>query len=306
MAVLARIQVENTCGCCGEVFLILGDCQSRTGTATLCGISGYSSDEAPYDAGDPWAWEGQMRKWRARKLDGEWTKFLFFSENCENCADGEKEVYSGTVEVGCDGIEAFGHRDHSFTEAESCGFADATGGDVLQTSPRYAAGAGACYNIAGWLGQTERTLTSLVTTGCGSCVNGAFGTVGNPRASNFTDGQVSETLDDEQYWYDALGAGAEAGEECCASTSSANAISPESVEAISATLTAVRRPVLVGGCEPLSLVTLTVTFVRIVDDEPDYMERVYAVQCGVPTNLQFPQPGPGDPAWCWHAIRIGS
>lgn len=56
--------------CPGVGVQLTWECVSYSGTANLCGISGYSSDAAPYDAGSPATWEGQYRKWRKRDLAG--------------------------------------------------------------------------------------------------------------------------------------------------------------------------------------------------------------------------------------------
>lgn len=224
-------------------------CSSITGSASLCGISGYSSDEVPYDPLAPEDWEGQYRKWRSRELDGEMTVFQYHAENCENCASGQRRVYSGAFEPGCGGIETWiwAQRETTLT-VEGCGWGTPTTDPDTQVEFRAPAGSDPCvHNSAGWLFATERTLTSLISTGCGSCVNGTFGTVGNPRASNSTAGQVSETLDDEQTPYAALlSGGGTPGTSCISSIEFAAFTEPESTSPIPFEGTAVLATFTIG------------------------------------------------------------
>lgn len=278
MAILARFTVETACGCCegDPPYLVVGDCESLTGTATLCGFSGYSADDNPYDPLDPWAWEGQLRKWKSRALSGGFETTYYSGPGCDTlCVSGLKIDYAGAAEVTCEAstpvpVDVYG----------TCVFG------YIQTEYHYES------LLSTDDGVIEKTLTQKTITYSGTCYD---------PGTSITTGGTTDTLEEEQYWYDALAAGdGVEGDSCCASTEEADETEPESTTSISATLTAVRRPVYVGGCTAPATVTLRVTF----SNGTEFLIRDYVGLCGATNFIQFPQPGPGKPSWCWQSIEL--
>lgn len=295
--------------CCAVGPSVVVTCESRTGTAELCGLSGYSADDAPYAAGDPEAWEGQYRKWRRRALDGTIT---VRTEKCAACWGGvttdefvQTLENSGTCEVTCEGVLSLGA-----WESKQWGFGSECGGgaplvftgttsDALPGSfvtlvapdcatplPGESAGAAKVF--------VTKTLTVRTLTGCGCYVNSA----GSEREAT---GSATGTLADEQTLYAALAADeAEPGAECCAETSAADLTTPESTTPITMSGTAVRLTITVRGA-PSTAYLVTLSFANETTDEPPVVGDITTEEIEVTTDEEgdavleydIPQPALG-------------
>lgn len=310
MPVLASFSVDTTCGCCpGQPYLIVYDCESLTGTAVICGFSGFSSDSAPYDGGDPWAWEGQLRKWGSVSLSGELSSTSYVNTSCSGdaiCYDpgppgfaDQQVVWTGSATLDCAGPRSDTPVNVTTTINTDCDTSNSTPSayTITQNIPE----------SSGFYSPTA-TLTARTWPGPG-CILDTRPFVG--RGSFNIQGSATETLGNEQFLYDALAAllagGSEdvvAGDSCCAKTTSATLTLPQDQGSITIAGTGVRRPVFVGGCDVGTFINLIVTFFRVVDGVTEYLERTVAASCMALNYIHIPQPEPESPDWCWLSIVI--
>lgn len=308
MAILSRFTIPHACGCCpGDgPYLVVGECQSLTGTATLCGFSGFNSDSAPYDGGDPWAWEGQLRKWQQRRMDGEISTANYWGADCATdpvCSylpvgspgfTNTHVKWEGAATRTCAGTTLY---TVTVDYAESACAPASYSVDVYQISTAIPEDAG-LYTKATTL--TERSWTS---PGCVATPTHPAG-----RGSVFIDGIASETLQAEQFLYDALATLAEGGSEdvvaggsCCASLSSAALTTPESFGGISLSGTAVRVPLTIFGCSTIG--AEMTAYVQLLQGEDEYIVETVLL-CLVPGFFHVPLPPPGDTPVCFVAASL--
>lgn len=268
MARILGVSTVDQCpGCCGTPGMSW-ECESITGTGVLYGISGYSADDLPYDPMDPEAWEGQYRKWAERGLSG---SLLNNSHQCSDCpgypASGGSDPataqheFSGTYEVGSAGVVTYGQLIGTPVDGFTCdlgtpgapvnatgvgvgpGFSETTDCGV-DLSPL---GAGGAVLI-------EKTLITRVATGCGCGPS--------PDSYGNVSGVASEDLTEERYLYDAIfeqDPEAILGESCCTELTEANLTTPESIDPISLTGTAVRVVITISNTNPDTDYSVTVT-----------------------------------------------
>lgn len=276
-------------------------CQSLTGTATLCGFSGYSSDAAPYDAGDPEAWEGQYRKWQTRVRAGSITKrdtADYADPGTPDYSYTETGTWSETVTITYD------------AEAEEC-VEDSTGctaTETTQTDPDPPVtfsvtcdGLLTYYTSVAILGEllefyATLTESQIRTTDYVDTITTPDGDV----ASVWFTGAISQTLSDERYLYDALAEvmesdseAVEVGDDCCASLESASLTSPGSTSPITLTGTASRVTITVFGD-----VGLDYNVVIELTRGASVTEVLVAATSPVPTTFNVPLPAPGTDPYC--------
>lgn len=299
------LTIPSCSGCCDEPFLVVGDCESLSGTANLCGFSGFSSDAAPYDGGDPWAWEGQLRKWGTVSLSGELSSTSYVNTSCSGdaiCYDpgppgfaDQQVVWDGSATLDC-----VGRTDTSVNVTTTIN----TDCDTSNSTP-------SAYTITQNIPESSgfytptATLTARTWPGPG-CIIETRPFAG--RGSFDIQGSATETLGDEQYLYDALLALLEGGSEdviegdsCCASTDSATLTSPQDQGPITITGEAVRVPLTVFGCDPMG--PDFVVYVTLEQDGTEYVVDV-TVQCAVTTYYNLPQPMPGDEPICFVSASL--
>ena len=233
---------------------------SRTGTSELFGRSGYSSDLAPYDAGNPSAWEGQGRKWRTVTQTGLLTKTVYFGTGVA-C---QKPVYSesnGTWTGSA--TESSGTFDYSTLTATGTW----TGGLSNRLLDQY--------DIHDILFNNNYTLIEFAVAGKGACDILDVPTDSYQSAS----GIASESLTDAASYYDSLASAIDlvTGTTKVASSVSISSTTPESDDPIDFEVTAVRISVLIDGVKDTPhLVTINLintegfsipsTFVLTTDD----------------------------------------
>ena len=271
--------------CCEFTPSVSIACESRTGTADLCGWSGY--DDGSYDAGDPEAWAGQCRKWRSKTLSGGSTRIVYSAFDCGGSCDGvERYEYSGTITLDCDSSPTpTGLREWYAGGASSC-----PDGDYQTTNTVY--GIQLFYGCQDAF-TLHSTLTIKTSTPCSGCLG----------IDSQTRYDAKETLSDEQTLYAALLADdpeTEPGAECCAETTDADLTYPEDESPISITGTAVRLTATIVG-EPSTAYVVTITFTNETTDTPPVPGANTSVEIEVTTDssgdaaftYDIPQPAPG-------------
>lgn len=293
--------VDVTCGCCpGQgPWLRVGDCRSLTGTASLCGFSGY--DDGTYDAGNPTAWAGQYRKWKTKTLAGN------LDANINTQAPGHPDYRSCGGDPTCDG----GASAAAYFQAGFSGFINLTcagedndalktsqtttvfGGDPCHAFDPTVASTNSVRDVGGFSYTESATLTVLTLTGIG-CDSGVSGFSYN--------GTATETLSVEHHFYDALAAALAGGGDvvegdmCCTWLTEADLTTPESTASISLTGTAVIVPITVFGCDPpTAIYSVYVT----LSQGSSTFEVEIGLQCMVPTDVYLPIAGPDQDPICF-------
>lgn len=314
--VLASVIIDACAGCCGTLGLSW-HCESLTGTASLCGISAYSADATPYDAGDPDAWEGQFRKWLNRDLAGllQWR-----SGECSSCPDGltgdggGDYTFSGTFSVTCDAT-LYGTVDGiNYTNA---GCVDTTPftlaiGSLFTAAFNVVPLACPADGVGGYSTpiKDEHTLLTRTVTACG-CYTSDF------LIYFETLGEATETLREEVYFFEALlaaGGDVTEGTSCCTELSEADRTTPESISPMTMIGTAVKVPIsILNGVEG-STYSVTVTLSQANPQPEDPMEPpvpptiwddTIEVEAGTTTNYYPRLPIPGDFPICVISVVLG-
>lgn len=305
---IATVTVECG-GCCGAIGLTWA-CLSLTGTADLCGISAYSADATPYDAGDPDAWEGQFRKWLNRDLAG---LLKWRSGNCSSCPDGltgdggGDYTFSGTFSVTCDAT-LFGAVDGINYTTPLCAV---TTPFTLPIDSLFTA----AFNVvplacpADGVGgystpvKDEHTLLTRTVTACG-CYTSDF------LIYFETLGSATEELREEVYFYNALLAAGDAvaGTSCCTELTESDRTTPESITPMSMTGTAVKIPFTVTGGDVGTDYSVNVTLEQANDfpDPPDIWTVTISAKGSTPTDYFPPMPIPGDYPICVTNVELAA
>lgn len=283
MPVVARITIPHACGCCpGDgPWLVVGECESRTGTAVLCGHSGFAFG---YDPDEPWAWPGQMRKWRDRTLSGSNGLYRINSDTAEWIRT-RRDFYQGTGTIeACVGEECAGPctstDDYTWssvtynTPDPEIAYEDVTPG-VFDGGP----------DLPGVFADQAYVATSLTELAM---------TAGTPGGGDTYYSDIKITLTVEATWWDALETAEDLveGDSCCAETEEADETTPESTSPITATLTAVRVPLFVNGCDEIG--TPVTVYVKLQQGDDEFVVETIAF-CGVQSYYILPQPPPPDP-----------
>jgi hypothetical protein len=291
--------VDYTCGCCGEgAWLLVGDCQSLTGTATLCGHSGF--DDGTYDPDAPEAWAGQYRKWRDLTRSGS-NGFYSVDSGTSDWVSTRRVFYGGTISI-------------ALCEGEECESTCTTTGSYLIGDITYSAGAGDPE-----IAYEDVTNPGFVTDS--NPVPGTFGdqtyvvasltnytiSEGTPSGGTTPSSDVSVFLTEEVYFYDALadllagGGDVEEGEECCTTLTEADLTSPNSTAPITMTGTAVRVPITIMGCTPVG-VEMSV-YITLSQGESTYEVEI-GLKCMVPAMVYIPLAGPGQDPICFERASL--
>lgn len=284
------------------------ECESRTGTASICGYSGY--DDGSYDSSNPADWEGQRRKWKSRTISG---KIVVGTCTTVPCATEYTNTFTGTASRDCSGVMAWANQ---LTERHdtfnTCAVIDYWNTDIESLRGAgwwiYSVPCGTFVNyIAGVFSLTEWNGEWCATECYEEVPNGPDG------ASKNGYGTAAESLSDEQTLYSALEAAdpeAEPGTSCCAETTSATLTTPESIDSISMTGTAVRLKITVEGL-PETSYPLRLRFSHTnladpgeeIDDTLEELE-VTTDEAGIAeVEYDIPQPAP-DHRTCF--VRVES
>lgn len=300
-----QITIDACAGCCDEPLLVVGDCESLTGTATLCGFSAYSADASPYDPLAPDDWEGQYRKWRDRTLAGSLYHYVgaCLPPECtagDNSGTTFSHDYSGTAQIECDSTtQATDDRTQTDASGVNCNTQPPFNQSVLEINQDggYTIATGSCPATGPSFYETH-TLLLRTVTGCGCQSDGFAG-------KHFTDGTATETLSEERYLYDALSeklasegpsSGVTEGSECCTDLTAADQTTPESLVAIEMTGTAVRIPLMVTNCPTVGQV-FTV-YVTLSQGGEEFVVDI-GVECDVQGYFYVPLPAPDEEPICF-------
>lgn len=309
----------DDCGCCegSPPYLVVGDCQSLTGTASICGFSGYSADAAPYDPLNPGDWEGQYRKWQQRALSGTITTT---SGKCTSCYGGvnadefyQTATMSGTATLTCSGSTDGLFELEQYGVGGGCGsgtpFTFSEARSELDQGPFTTLVSPGCGSplpgqpVDFAFVEQVQTLTTRVLTGCGCRVD----LNGIEREAS---GSQNATLSDEHYFYDALAerlanegesSGITSGQTCCASLETAPLTTPESRTSMSLTGTAVRVQFTIFNCSPMGAeYTVNVTLRQGTED----FVLSIPVKCLIPFFFHVPLPAPGEDPICFVSAAL--
>lgn len=316
---LASTTITDPCGgCCGSLG-ITWECESLTGTATLSGITGYRADEETVDDLAPEApW--QYRKWAGRAMAGTWTtqSYAAPSDCTGECSGGVRFVYSGTYYW--TGPETTDSNEARYETYDGCDTYDFVSNFEPDKNGAIGRRSTAIPDVfcedTGTITQLNASYTLTTATGF-ICPGTECREYGGTSTLRIDASDVSETLVDEQYFYDALLAAGDAvdGESCCTYLEEADVVPPESDDDISLTGTAVRVTITLLNSSPGVDYAVTVTLSQEnpqpEDPEappvpPTITEVDLVINGDAPVAYYYPPlPVPEDFEICVIAVELG-
>lgn len=289
--------MDQCAGCCGTPGMTWS-CNSLTGTAYLYGFSGYSSDAAPYDVGDPGEWEGQYRKWSTRTFSGQNTVIDYAETGCAgDCVSqgngtSEGGRFSGSAVIDETGAySSYGVQEFVNSPCSpTTWFVNSTTiGNIVSYKPN-----SSCADYVPIY--TIQTLIGRDNISCG-CILNFFTEEPGTRSYN---GTLSVELSDERSFYKALelqDAEAVAGESCCTELTEAPLTEPETSAPIQMSGTGVEVPISILNPDSGSDYSVTVHLSQAnPDPDPPTEWTVDLVIPGDAPDYNYypPLPSPGD------------
>jgi hypothetical protein len=231
---------EVSCSCCGGSYTLT--CESHTGSAQICGWTGYRPDGNTQNNHDPTApW--QYRKWKYVTFTGYGGYYEYWDIDCQNCAGDRRFVlFDATYEITCDEFY------------------------VENFSTEYN---GPCNNVYGgywgivdnyntYIGHPPDVTTTTLTSKVGNGISQTCTSL--VRDYSFASETLSEEVDIAAE-IAAQNPTPDATPTCCASTSTINTLPPESTSPLNVgTSTAVKLILTGSGYPPNATLTLTLTY----------------------------------------------